>query len=194
MTDEEKTNAENDAKAKVQEIIDELKTVDSDKLADRFAEIAKEKSSDDSTKDNGGSLGFINKDTLSDSYKELVTAAYKLKDGQIATDVITTELGYHVILRTESKEKAALDEVKDKIIESLAQDYITENPVVKVKALQELRKSYDLEIVDDDLKSKYATYIQNQLNYYTQSNDNKEDNSSNDNSSNDNSSNDNSSK
>jgi hypothetical protein len=31
-----------------------------------------------------------------------------------------------------------------------------------------MRKEHDVTITDDDLQEKYATYIQNQLNYYTQ--------------------------
>ena len=162
MTDDEKTAAETEAKEKIETIIKELKNTKSSDVADKFAELAKEYSTDSSTKENGGSLGFINKDTLSSSYDELVDAAYKLKDGEYSTSVITTELGYHVILRTETKEKASLEDVKDKIISALADSYISENEECKVKALQELRKKYDMEIVDTDLQSKYATYMQNQ--------------------------------
>lgn len=166
MTDDEKSAAETEAKEKVESIIAELKKTKSSEVADKFAELAKENSEDESSKDNGGSLGFINKDTLSSSYDELVKAAYNLKDGEYSTSVITTELGYHVVLRSETKEKTSLDEVREKIISSLAEKYISENEVVKVKALQELRKDYDLDIVDTDLQTKYAAYIQNQISYY----------------------------
>lgn len=165
MTDEEKTNAESEAKDKVEAIISELKKTDKKEIVEKFAELAKEKSMDESTKDNGGSLGFINKNTLSSEYDELVTAAYNLKDGKYSTKVITTELGYHVVLRTETKEKAALNDVKEDIVEELAATYLSKNTVAAVKALQEIRKDYDLEIVDSELKSQYAAYIQNQLNY-----------------------------
>ena len=70
---------------------------------------------DETTKENGGSLGFINKDTLSSEYDELVTAAYKLKDGKYSTSVITTELGYHVVLRTETKEISETKYMRDPI-------------------------------------------------------------------------------
>lgn len=168
MTDEEKTKAETEAKEKIEAIIAELNKTSKENIADKFAELAKEQSNDDATKETGGSLGFINKDTLSDSYDELVSAAFKLKDGEYSKSIITTELGYHVILRSETKEKASLDEVKDSIIEKLATEYLSENSVATVKAMQEIRKDYELEIVDSDLKSKYATYIQNQLTYYTE--------------------------
>ena len=105
-------------------IISELKKTDKGEVAEKFAELAKEQSMDEGTKENGGSLGFINKDTLSSEYDELVTAAYNLKDGKFSTKVITTELGYHVVLRTETKEKASLEDVKEDIVSDLAADYL----------------------------------------------------------------------
>lgn len=168
MTDEEKDTAEKEAKDKINSIIDELKKAEKGKVAEKFAELAKEHSMDETTKENGGSLGFINKETLSSEYDELVKAAYKLKDGAYSTSVITTQIGYHVILRTETKEKASLEDVRDSIIEDLVAEYLTENPVASVKGLQELRKDYDVKIIDSELQSQYAAYIQNQLNYYAQ--------------------------
>ncbi len=166
MTDEEKTAAQDEAKDKINSIIDELKKTDSKDIATKFAELAKQYSMDESNKDNGGSLGTINKDTLSEEYDELVDAAYKLKDGEYSTSLIETEIGYHVILRTETKEKASLDEVKDTILTSLASDYLNEHQVAYVEALQKLRKDNDVEFVDTDIQSKYATYIQEQLTSY----------------------------
>lgn len=168
MTDEEKEEAEKEAKEKAEALIDELNKTDEKEIADKFAELAKEQSQDETTKDNGGSLGFINKNTLSDDYAELVDAAYKLKDGKYSTKVVTTELGYHIVLRTESKEKASLEEVKDQILEELGAEYLSKNQVAAVEALREIRKENDFEIVDSELKSQYATYIQNELAYYQQ--------------------------
>ncbi len=168
MTDEEKEAAEKEAKEKVEAIISELKKTSKNEIADKFIELAKEQSEDEATKANGGSLGFINKNTLSSTYDELVKEAYNLKDGEYSTKVITTEIGYHVILRSETKEKAALEDVKEDILEKLGAEYLQNNLVSYVKALQELRKEYDTEIVDSELKSQYATYIQSELNYYQQ--------------------------
>lgn len=168
MSEEEKTAKENEAKSKVEAIIKELKSTSKDEVEAKFSELAAAQSKDDSTKNNGGSLGYINTDTLSSQYDELVKAAYKLKDGEYSTTVITTELGYHVILRTDTKEKAKLEDVKDTILDALAETYISENPVCNVTALQELRKDYDVDFVDSDLKTKYASYIQNQIAAYQQ--------------------------
>ena len=168
MTDEEKKTAETEAQNKINSIINELNSTKAKDLETKFAELVKTHSEDETTKETGGSLGYINKDTLSDDYAELVTEAYKLKDGKYTTKVVTTQLGYHVVLRHETKEKAKLEDVKEDIIEKLSEKYLTENPVATVKALQEMRKDYDVKITDDELQEKYATYIQNQLNYYTQ--------------------------
>lgn len=166
MTDEEKANAEAEAKEKVEAIISELKKTDKNEVADKFAELAAEKSMDETTKENGGSLGFINKDTLSSEYAELVDAAYKLKDGKYSTKVITTEIGYHVIYRSETKEKAALEDVKEDILTTLAAEYLSENSIAAIRGLQAVRDEYKFEIVDSELKTQYAEYIQSALNYY----------------------------
>lgn len=166
MTDDEKANAEKEAKDKLQEVITKLKDA-KDKEA-TFNDLAKEYSEDDSTKENGGSLGYINKGTLGDSYKEVEEAAFKLKDGEYSTTIITTELGYHVIIRLDTKEKAPIEDVTDSIKETLSEDYIKDHPECQVTALQELRKDNDLDFIDDELKSQYAKYIQNALAQYQQ--------------------------
>ncbi len=168
MTDEQKAAAETEAKEKAQSIIAELNKTSKDEVAKKFAELASAQSDDAATKNNGGSFGFINKNTLSSDYAELVDAAYKLKDGEYTTKIVTTELGYHIVLRTETKEKASLEDVKDTILDDLASEYLAENSVANVKALQELRKDYDFKIVDTDMQKRYAEYIQNQINYYQQ--------------------------
>ena len=160
-TDEEKEAAEAEAKDKINKIIDELKK--SKDVKETFTKLASEQSEDESTKNDGGSLGYINNGTLSSKYDEIVKAAFELKDGEFSTSVITTELGYHVILREASKDKAPLEDVKDSIIETLSNDLLTEDATVSIKALQNLRKEYGMDIIDSEIQSQYATSIQNQL-------------------------------
>lgn len=166
MTASEKEAAEKEAKEKAEAIISELNKTKKSEVADKFAELAKEQSQDETTKDNGGSFGFINKNTLSSYYDELVKGAYKLKDGEYSTKVITTELGYHVILRTETKEKASLEEVKDDILDNLGAEYLKNNLTAYVKALQELRKENGFEIIDTELEKQYSNHIQNMIRLY----------------------------
>ena len=168
-TDEEKTNAENEAKEKINTIIAKLK--ESDNVKETFTSLAKEYSEDTSTKEDGGSLGYINEGTLSSAYDEIVENAFKLKDGEFSTEVITTELGYHVIFREASKEKASYENVKDSIRDTLSEDILSTDASVNTKALQELRKEYGMEIVDSEIQSQYAKYIQNALAQAQQAND-----------------------
>ena len=160
-SEEDQKNAEENAKNKANEVINKLK--ESSNPSETFKELAKEYSNDDSTKEDGGNLGFINTTTLGDSYTELVDTAYKLKDGEYSKEPVKTELGYHVIIRTETKEKASLDEVRDSILDELAKKYTTENTDATIKAMQELRKEYDMNINDDELHQYYVNYIQNSL-------------------------------
>lgn len=162
-SDDDKTKAKNEAKAKAQEALDKLKAADKSKIADTFSELAKEYSNDDSSKDDGGSLGFINTDTLGSNYNNLVTEAYKLKDGEYSSNIVETELGYHLVYRTETKEKAKLEDVRDKIIDSLVSDYLKKNQEAYIKSMQAVRKEYGMNIIDDDLNTNYTNYIQNSL-------------------------------
>ncbi|MBQ4584108.1 MAG: peptidylprolyl isomerase [Bacilli bacterium] len=162
-TDDEKKKAEDDAKAKVEDIIKILKEAKSNKkdVLETFKKLAKDKSEDDDSKEKGGELGYINYNTLGSAYDELVKAALELENGDFSTKVITTELGYHVIYRVDQKEKAKLEDVKEDLIDTLAQEKISSDAAVSVDALQHYRKLYDMEINDSELKTQYTNYIQN---------------------------------
>ncbi|MCI8575263.1 MAG: hypothetical protein HFI09_02205 [Bacilli bacterium] len=161
MTTEEKTAAENKAKDQVKSIIEELQKSDNKK--EKFTQLAKDLSKDESTKENGGSLGYINIGTLGTSYDEIVKAANSLKDGEISTEVITTELGYHVILREEQKEKASFDDTKESIKSTLGEKKISADSTLSVTALTELRKKYGMDIVDSEIQKQYGNYISNTI-------------------------------
>ena len=161
MSSEEKTNAENKAKEQVNSIIEELKKSDNPK--ERFTELAKEYSKDESTKNNGGSLGFINIGTLSSAYDEIVKNANSLKDNSFSTSIITTELGYHVIFRESQKEKASLEDVTDSIRTTLGEKKLNADNTMSVTALTELRKKYGMDIVDSEIQKQYGNYITNTI-------------------------------
>ncbi len=157
----DKTTLENEAKNKINDIIAKLNAAE-DKLT-TFKELAKEYSQDDSTKEDGGYLGAINTDTLSSDYDELLKAARSLSDGSYSKELITTELGYHVIYRESSSEKPSYDDKKDEILETLANDKIEEDATIQITAMDELRKSYGMDILDDEIKEQYSNYIANQI-------------------------------
>lgn len=163
MTDDETKEAEKKAKEKAQNILDTLKKTNAKDVKTKFEELAKANSEDNATKDKGGSLGRINKDTLSKEYKELVDAAYTLKDGNYYSKVITTELGYHIILKNKSYDKASLDDSKDSIKTTLANKMLDDDKTLTTKALQHYRKEMGIDIQDSELKKQYANYMQNEL-------------------------------
>ncbi|AOR22337.1 peptidylprolyl isomerase [Clostridium taeniosporum] len=70
-----------------------------------FAQLAKEKSQDPGTKDNGGSLGFI--EYSSTKYvKEFMDGVKSLKEGEIS-EPIKSQFGYHIIKVTGVKDNGA---------------------------------------------------------------------------------------
>lgn len=175
-TDDEKKTAQDEAKKKANEVIDKLNTAkkNGEDITEAFTKLAKEYSEDDSNKDKGGALGKINYGSLSSKYDELVKAAKSLKDGEYSTSVITTELGYHVILKVKTYEKDTLENLKDSIKETLAEKYVTNNKSsIGLNALQHYRKEYKMEIQDDEMKKQYSNYIQNALLTIQQNNSSK---------------------
>lgn len=175
-TDDEKKAAQDEAKKKANEVIDKLNTAkkNGENITEAFTKLAKEYSEDDSNKDKGGALGKINYGSLSSKYDELVKAAKSLKDGEYSTSVITTELGYHVILKVKTYEKDTLENLKNSIKETLAEKYITNNKSsIGLNALQHYRKEYKMEIQDDEMKKQYSNYIQNALLTIQQNNSSK---------------------
>lgn len=170
-SEEDKNKADEEAKNKINTIITKLK--ESKNALETFKELAKEYSEDESTKNEGGSLGYINKGTLSSNYDELLKAAFNLKNGEFSTEIITTSLGYHVIFREDSKEKAKIEDVTDSIKETLGTELSGKDATISIKAMQELRKNYGVEINDSEIKTQYANYIQNALTQANQANQQK---------------------
>lgn len=156
-TDEEKEKAENKAKKEAEQIIEKLNN------GEDFAELAKTYSKDDSNKDNGGALGKFNKGDMESSFE---TAAYDLKVDEYTKEPVKTSYGYHIIKKTKEYEKDTLENVKESIIETLADELIETNKTISITALSELRKDKGMNIEDSKLKSSYNKYINSLYNYY----------------------------
>ncbi len=112
------------------------------KLSDgeKFADLAKEYSTDTASKEDGGSLGYFSKE---DMVQEFSDAAFNLKVGAISNPV-KTEYGYHIIKVTDKKEaqdanyEDSKDEIKQLLLENKFQsEYST--------WLEETKKKYDIE-------------------------------------------------
>jgi parvulin-like peptidyl-prolyl isomerase len=85
-----------------------------------FAELAKANSDDASSKEAGGSLGWIGRDRMPPAFED---AAFALKDGSFTTTVIETPNGYHVIKRkAERADPLGFDVLKGKIAQGFVKD------------------------------------------------------------------------
>lgn len=153
------TGKEAEALAKAKSLIKLLKA--SKDVPTLFAKLAKENSDDTGSATNGGDLGWFNKGQM---YTEFETAAYALEKGEFTATPIKTTVGYHIILKTDTKAKASLKDSRDSIISTLANNKITANPEIQLEALTNLRKKYDVKIEDSELSTQYNTYLQNILN------------------------------
>ncbi|NMM45273.1 hypothetical protein HH303_12340 [Rhodospirillaceae bacterium KN72] len=90
-----------------------------------FADLAKERSKDPGSKDNGGSYGWQRKGTFVKPFEE---AAFSLEPNTFTSEPVKTQFGYHVILVSDRREVAppAFEEVADQFRQNLAEDKIRE--------------------------------------------------------------------
>lgn len=140
---------------KINTIISELNN--SSDVKTKFAELAKKYSDDTSTKDNGGYLGYFSEGEMVDEFEN---AAKELEVGKYTTTPVVTLYGYHVILKTNEKPKPTLDEVRNKIIKTLAEKLLTLDATMQDKALKEMCDGHrSIDIDDNDLKTKYNSYL-----------------------------------
>lgn len=152
MTADEKKKAEEAALKKAKDIIKKL-----DK-GEKFEDLAKEYSKDGSASD-GGNLGYFNRGEM---VKEFEEAAIKLEVGKYSKEPVKTQFGYHIILKTEQKDKPKLDEIKEEIKDTLVQELIANTENIAVFALEWIREENDLKIYDSELKIKYDHYMNQQ--------------------------------
>jgi len=175
-SEDEKKKAEDAAKKKAEEVIAKLDAAKKEgkDIKETFTALAKEYSDDKSTNKSGGALGYINLNKLDSNYDELVNAATKMKKNEYSANVITTSLGYHVILKVDQKEKAELSKVEDDIRTILSKNVLSTDSVIVLKAMQHYRKAYDMDIIDSDIQSQYSKYMNYNLNKDKQQTENKE--------------------
>jgi peptidyl-prolyl cis-trans isomerase C len=116
--------------AAAREILNQVKADPS-----KFADIAKEKSTDKTSGQKGGDLGMFGPGRM---VPEFERAAFALKQGEIS-DIVKTQYGYHVITVTERKEgeRRPFDQVKEQIKATLRNKAIQDQQEKRYAQLKE---------------------------------------------------------
>ena len=116
----------------------------------KFADLAKQYSTDPSSKDKGGELGFFGRGTMVPAFQN---AAFSMKVGQISAPV-HSPFGYHIIQVEEIQpaKTATLASAHDQILQQLTQQQQSQQiPVF----LQQLRAKANIVVYDDRYKALF---------------------------------------
>lgn len=82
---------------KAKEVLDQVK-----KEPAKFDELAKQHSQDVNNREKGGDLGYFGRGVMQKPFEEM---AFKLNKGDIASELVKTEFGYHIIQIVDRKGK-----------------------------------------------------------------------------------------
>ena len=145
-SDADKLKAEEEAKKKAQDIIDRINK------GEKFEDLAKELSEDKVSAANGGLMSGFNTDQVDEAFFK---AANELENGKMTKEPVKDSKGYNVILKVSSAEKPKLETVKDSITETLAEEKLNASSSAFNDAWYQIRKKYNLDIVDTDVKTLY---------------------------------------
>ena len=145
-TQDEKDAAEKVAKEDAEKIIKKLKD------GKKFSTLAKKYSKDEGTASNGGDLGYFDLNEMVDEFSDAVK---ELKVDEYTKEPVKSSFGYHIILKTGEKEKPKLKDVKDKILETLREEKLNEDPGLYYKTLVDIREEKNIKWKDDEIKKQY---------------------------------------
>lgn len=150
MSDEDKEKEKQKALKKAKSVIEKLNN------GEKFKDLAKKYSDDDTNKDKEGNLGYFNKDDMDANFWK---AALELKKDEYTKEPVETSYGYHIILKTDEKEKDSLEDSKDKIKETLAKEKLNNDRSLYYQTLMDIRKDKKITFGDTELEKKYNEYM-----------------------------------
>ena len=155
MSDDDKKAKEEEALNKAKDLINELNNG-----AD-FDTLAKENSADTGTASEGGLIKDFTKVGDNSVVTEFWDAAYNLKDGEYTSEPVKSSFGYHIILKVSQNERPSLEDTKDDILDTLVTNKLKSNDNLSAKYWSEIRKKYNLNIIDSNIKKVYDDTIKN---------------------------------
>lgn len=143
------------SKADAEDIISQLN--DSSNKYKTFKKLAKSKSTDSQTKNNGGKLpAFDNTDNqLDSSFKK---AAFKLKTGEYTTTPVKTDDGYQVIYMIEHPAKGKKSQHTNDLKNQIVQENMN-NQNFMHKVVSNVLKKGNVSIKDNDQKNILDEYL-----------------------------------
>lgn len=155
MSDDDKKAKEEEALNKAKDLINELNNG-----AD-FDTLAKENSADTGTASEGGLIKDFTKVGDNSVVTEFWDAAYNLKDGEYTSEPVKSSFGYHIILKVSQNERPSLEDTKDDILDTLVTNKLKSDDNLSAKYWSEIRKKYNLNIIDSNIKKVYDDTIKN---------------------------------
>ncbi len=128
------------AKQKAEEIQKEVS-----KDPSKFGEIAKKESMDKSSAKKDGSLGYVTKGQMMDSFDK---ALFKLKEGEVSK-VVKTDYGYHII---KADKETDFNSEKSNLKSKILEQKIQKNPKLLIDAYKDILDEYNVDYKDRDIK------------------------------------------
>ena len=168
LTDEDlKTACESfhpEVEAQIIQVASEDDAKDVKKAADKgddFSKLAKDKSTDTTTKEDGGKVKFDSTTTTVPA--EVKEAAFKLKDGQVSDVITSTNAStytteYYVVKMVKNQNKGNdMDKYKKKLKE-IATDTKLSDSTFQNKVIGEVLKDANVKIKDKDFENVLSTF------------------------------------
>lgn len=128
------------AKQKAEEIQKEVS-----KDPSKFGEIAKKESMDKSSAKKDGSLGYVTKGQMMESFDK---ALFKLKEGEVSK-VVKTDYGYHII---KADKETDFNSEKSNLKSKILEQKIQKDPKLLTDAYKEILDEYKVDYKDRDIK------------------------------------------
>ena len=149
-SDKEKEKANEKAKETAKEVIKKLDN------KEKWKDLVNKYSDDTGSKKNEG---LIENFTKGDVVDEFFDATLELKDGEYTKEPIESTYGYHIILKVSNTKKPSLKESKEKILNAIADNKISNDDKLINNTWVNIRKDYKLNITDTTVEKAYKKSI-----------------------------------
>ncbi|EGP4875748.1 peptidylprolyl isomerase [Enterococcus faecium] len=153
-----------EVEAQIIQVASEDDAKDVKKAADKgddFSKLAKDKSTDTTTKEDGGKVKFDSTTTTVPA--EVKEAAFKLKDGQVSDVITSTNAStytteYHVVKMMKNQNKGNDMDKYKKELKEIATDTKLSDSTFQNKVIGEVLKDANVKIKDKDFENVLSTF------------------------------------